>query len=155
MGRPRSYSEPIRALGIVFLATAHWSRRGWCTMRSALVALLAVVALIGVLPARADNKETVLHAFMEDDNGAYPLAAVILDANGNIYGTTSLAGANGAGTVFELAHRATGWSLTVLHTFNGTSDGGNSYAGLIFDKSGRIYGTTSSGGTYDSGTVFQ
>lgn len=125
-------------------------------MRSVLVALLVIaLALIVVLPSRADSKETVLHAFMEDDNGAYPLAGVILDAAGNIYGTTSLAGANGAGTVFELVPSVTGWSLTVLHTFNGTSDGGNSHAGLIFDKSGRLYGTASSGGTYDSGTVFQ
>ena len=74
-----------------------------------------------------------------------PVAGLILDASGNLYGTTSEGGAYVYGTVFELTPKAGGgWTEKVLHSFGGTGDGISPYAGLIFDAAGNLYGTTSS-----------
>jgi len=95
--------------------------------------------------------ESVLHSFGGRD-GAVPLAGLVLDAGGNLYGTTEEGGEFESGTVFELAP---GGSETVLHSFAGQSDGAFPYAGLIMDKAGNLYGTTSSGGVNNVGTVFK
>jgi uncharacterized repeat protein (TIGR03803 family) len=89
-----------------------------------------------------DGTETVLHAFSGAD-GFYPVASVISDKTGNLYGTTSGGGANGFGTAFKLAPDGT---LTVLHAFAGGSDGANPAAGLLLDKAGNLYGATQYGG---------
>ena len=97
--------------------------------------------------------ESVLHSFNGSD-GANPLASLIFDAAGNLYGTT-YGGASGYGTVFKLAPNQDGsWTESVLHSFNG-SDGSDPEAGLIFDAAGNLYGTTEHGGASDDGTVFK
>jgi uncharacterized repeat protein (TIGR03803 family) len=97
--------------------------------------------------------ETVLHAFAGQPNdGAWPSAGVIADKAGNLYGTTSQGGANNAGAVFEIAADGT---ETMLYSFTGGSDGGDPVGGLIADKKGNLYGTTSAGGTDNAGTVFK
>jgi uncharacterized repeat protein (TIGR03803 family) len=99
----------------------------------------------------------VLHSFGHGTDGAIPYAGLILDAAGNLYGTTELGGIHGpdSGTAFELTPReGGGWTEKVLHSFNGT-DGALPLAGLIFDDSGNLYGTTSEGGIHNSGTVFE
>jgi uncharacterized repeat protein (TIGR03803 family) len=99
--------------------------------------------------------ETVLYSFAGGTDGAYPIAELIFDAAGNLYGTTAGGGANDAGTVFELSPGANGWTETVLHSFN-VSDGAIPSAGLVFDTAGNLYGTTFSGGKpLDLGVVFQ
>jgi uncharacterized repeat protein (TIGR03803 family) len=106
-------------------------------------------------------RETVLYSFTNAADGAYPYAGLVFDKAGNLYGTTGGAGA-GWGTVFELSRGANGtWTETVLDTFNGT-DGATSFASLIFDKAGNLYGTTYQGGanntcsgSYGCGTVFE
>ncbi|MGH6796408.1 MAG: choice-of-anchor tandem repeat GloVer-containing protein [Methylocella sp.] len=102
---------------------------------------------------------TVLYAFNDGSAGEYPLAGLVADTNGNLYGTTNLAGTASAGAVFELSPPAIAggaWILTVPHAFKGGSDGGNSYAGLIADMNGNLYGTTGTGGNAsNSGTVFE
>ena len=85
-------------------------------------------------------------------NGSFPRAGLIADGRGNLYGTTSSGGANGAGTVFEVA--AGTHALTTLATFNG-ANGYGPWAGLIADASGNLYGTTFSGGANGKGTVFE
>jgi uncharacterized repeat protein (TIGR03803 family) len=98
--------------------------------------------------------ETVLHSFNGND-GSAPYAGLIFDAAGNLYGTTFSGGAYGDGTVFELTPEAGGgWTETVLHAFNG-NDGQFTYAGLIFDTTGNLYGTTLYGGAHGNGTVFE
>jgi uncharacterized repeat protein (TIGR03803 family) len=102
--------------------------------------------------------EKVLYSF--NNNGAdgyYPQAGLILDAAGNLYGTTSYGGTYSYGTVFELTPTAGGgWTEKVLHNFNyNGTDGNYPYAGLIFDAAGNLYGTTYQGGTYGYGTVFE
>jgi uncharacterized repeat protein (TIGR03803 family) len=87
-------------------------------------------------------------------NGFQPDASLIIDASGNLFGTTQAGGVNG--TVFEIAKTAGGYasSPTTLVSFNG-SDGSWPIAGLIADCSGNLFGTTSQGGAYNGGTVFE
>ena len=89
-------------------------------------------------------------------DGAYPLAGLIADAKGDLFGTTEQGGASGAGTVFEIAKTAGGYASTptILVSFNGT-DGGGLYASLIADANGDLFGTTAGGGADGYGTVFE
>jgi uncharacterized repeat protein (TIGR03803 family) len=105
--------------------------------------------------------ETILHSFhlaSGDGDGAGPMAGVILDASGNLYGTTRYGGAHTSGTVFELSPPATAggpWTETILHSF--IDDGVDGYwpvADVVFDKAGNLYGTTYYGGSAN-GTVFE
>jgi uncharacterized repeat protein (TIGR03803 family) len=86
-------------------------------------------------------------------NGGSPQAGLLADSSGNLYGTTSLGGSSGAGTVFELSG-PNHTTLTTLVNFNG-ANGADPVAGLIADKSGNLYGTTHSGGSGANGTVFE
>jgi hypothetical protein len=97
--------------------------------------------------------ETVLYSFSGGPDGANPLAEVIFDQAGNLYGTTA-AGGLGGGTVFELIHRGSGWTKQVLYNFMGGTDGRYPAAGLIFDQMGNLWGTTVNGGSLGQcGTV--
>jgi uncharacterized repeat protein (TIGR03803 family) len=97
---------------------------------------------------------TLLHSFAgAPSDGAFPLAGLIADSSGNLYGTTEEGGASDHGTVFKLD---TSGTLTVLHNFTGgASDGSLPVAGLSMDASGNLYGTTERGGASDRGTVFK
>jgi uncharacterized repeat protein (TIGR02543 family) len=102
--------------------------------------------------------ETVLYSFGNgSSDGLNPYAGLIFDSSGNLYGTTVNGGANVGGTAFEVSpNGGGGWAETVLYSFgNGSSDGLNPYAGLVFDNSGNLYGTTANGGPYSGGTVFE
>jgi uncharacterized repeat protein (TIGR03803 family) len=104
--------------------------------------------------------EKVLYEFGNGELGFHPCAGVIFDAAGNLYGTTSAGGYPGfSGTVFELSPGQGGrWTGRVLYHFHYNyyqTDGENPNAGVIFDAAGNLYGTTSAGGTYSAGTVFE
>jgi uncharacterized repeat protein (TIGR03803 family) len=94
--------------------------------------------------------ESVLYSFGSySGDGNDPLAGLIFDAAGNLYGTTAYGGAGGEGTVFELTPMSGGsWTESVLNSFTGGADGGGPVAGLTLDKAGNLYGTTEQGGTY-------
>jgi uncharacterized repeat protein (TIGR03803 family) len=96
--------------------------------------------------------ETVLHNFSGASDGEGPLAGVIVDMAGNLYGSTSSGGASGFGTAFEVHKNG---KFTLLHTFTGGTDGKYLDGGLILDPKGRIYGTTINGGTGGYGTVWR
>ena len=96
-----------------------------------------------------------IYAFSGSPDGASPYSGVIVDNAGNLYGTTTAGGSSGNGTVFELSPSGGGWTENVLYSFQGGSDGNKPTAGLIFDQSGNIYGSTASGGTGGGGTVFE
>jgi uncharacterized repeat protein (TIGR03803 family) len=114
-------------------------------------------------PSATGWQETVLHIFSGGKDGANPRAGLILDASGNLYGTTSQGGiaadcgGNGCGVVFELSpFSGGGWAEKEIHSFTGGSDGSNPWAGLIFDADGNLYGTTSAGGSSSGvGVVFE
>jgi uncharacterized repeat protein (TIGR03803 family) len=103
--------------------------------------------------------ERILHSFGSNSvDGGAPAAGVILDAGGNLYGTTQAGGISNSGTVFELSPAAGGgWKEKILHYFDsGVNDGRNPYGnGLILDAAGNLYGTTMEGGASGEGTVFQ
>jgi uncharacterized repeat protein (TIGR03803 family) len=110
-------------------------------------------------PGYGGWKEAVLYTFSGGSDGREPHAGLILDAAGNLYGTTVLGGSDsscssGCGTVFKLASGA-GWNYSVLHAFAGGNDGVSPYAGLTFDRAGNLYGTTFAGGSSGKGTVFK
>jgi uncharacterized repeat protein (TIGR03803 family) len=96
---------------------------------------------------------TTLHAFTGGSDGATPKAGLIQAADGNFYGTTYSGGPNFGGTVFRLIANGT---LTTLHAFGAGSDGSSPFAApLIQASEGNFYGTTSTGGNSNSGTVFK
>ncbi len=101
--------------------------------------------------ANGGSTINVLASFNGAD-GAYPEGGLILDSGGNLYGTAYKGGADGDGTIFELA--AGSGTITPLASFNG-SDGSEPGAGLIMDSSGNLYGTTDSGGALSVGNVFE
>ena len=102
--------------------------------------------------AAGTNTLTTLATF-NGANGAYPFAfgSLILDASGNLFGTTEHGGASNSGTVFELAAGTS--TITTLTTFSG-SNGYNPSSGLVADAAGNLFGMTESGAG-NSGTVFE
>ena len=97
------------------------------------------------------GQETVLHTFTGPPDGANPLAPLVQDSAGNLYGTTELGGAGcyghisvyGCGTVFKLGRQG---HETILYSFTQSTDGGSPQAGLVLDPGGNLYGTTTNGG---------
>jgi uncharacterized repeat protein (TIGR03803 family) len=104
------------------------------------------------------GSESVLYSFAGGTDGANPLAGLIQDSTGNLYGTTYGGGTTSVGTVFKLT---TAGVETILHSFTGGTDGANPWAGLIQDSAGNLYGTTSTGGitpvgsSLSNGVVFK
>jgi uncharacterized repeat protein (TIGR03803 family) len=93
------------------------------------------------------------------DDGSGPESALLLDAAGNLYGTTAAGGPSGNGTVFKLApDGAGGWTETVLHAFNGIDGSLPILAPLVADAHGNLYGVTQGycyRGTCGRGTVYE
>jgi len=89
---------------------------------------------------------SVIYSFTGGADGAQPLSQLVLDSSNNLYGTTLYGGSHGFGGVFELSHSSGTWVETGLYSFTGGTDGANPYAGVIFDNSSNLYGTTWKGG---------
>ncbi|MEO8663008.1 MAG: choice-of-anchor tandem repeat GloVer-containing protein [Bryobacteraceae bacterium] len=106
------------------------------------VILAALAAL--VLPLRGD----IVYSFAGDEDGEYADTDLVIDREGNIYGTTVQGGAFNSGTVFQLSPSPTGWAHTVLYSFRGGVDGGEPYKGVTLDSAGNLYGTAGVGGLY-------
>jgi uncharacterized repeat protein (TIGR03803 family) len=130
--------------------------------KSILVQIATLTILVAALAgsARAAGNERVLFSFSGGTDGGQPLCDLVFDAHGNLYGTTSMGGAFGDGTVFELTPAANGlwseWTGSVLHSFHSDGrDGANPSAGVVFDEAGNLWGTTENGGTDNFGTVFK
>ncbi|MBV9760035.1 MAG: hypothetical protein JO340_05680 [Acidobacteriaceae bacterium] len=110
----------------------------------------------------ASGQETVLHNFCslaDCADGALPSGSLVLDSEGNLYGTTIDGGPNGgvssgSGVVYKVD---TSGSETVLCSFGSAScpDGANPNGGVILDSEGNLYGTTSKGGTHGKGVVYK
>ena len=103
--------------------------------------------------------ETVIHSFCSGgshgDDGCQPYSNLIFDAAGDLYGTTGGGGPSYDGTAYELSPGSAGWSEATICGFKGGGDGRAPFAGLTWDKSGNLYGTTSEGGAYGEGTVYE
>jgi len=105
---------------------------------------------------------TTLYEFTGGNDGAMPVAGLVLDSAGNLYGVTEFGGiggcineqGEGCGTVFELTNSGSTWTESILHSFRGDNDGSFPTTNLIIDRLGRLYGTTGDGGEYHRGVVF-
>jgi uncharacterized repeat protein (TIGR03803 family) len=115
---------------------------------------LAVVLASAVFATQSAQAQTynLLHSFTGGADGATPDAGLVLDAAGNLYGTTVAGGASNLGTVFKLDKTG---KETLRYSFLGGADGATPYAGLILDGAGNLYGATEVGGASNSGTVFK
>jgi uncharacterized repeat protein (TIGR03803 family) len=99
--------------------------------------------------------ETLLYSFgSASTDGILPYGGLVMDNDGNLYGTTVSGGAFGLGTVYELQPSGTGWVEIVLHSFAGGADAANPYASLTIRANGTLYGTAPYGGGTGSGAVF-
>ena len=99
---------------------------------------------------------SVLYDFPGTVLGGHPGTGVVFGSGGVLYGVTANGGAFGSGTIFQLAPPAIAgapWVETVLHSFQGRSDGGNPFAPLVY-KNGALYGTAN-GGTSRYGVAFE
>jgi uncharacterized repeat protein (TIGR03803 family) len=93
--------------------------------------------------------ETVLYSFNPDgtpDAGYLPTGGLVFDRAGNIYGTANAGGQYGKGTVFELTPSQAGWTVRILYSFMGSTDGAAPNGSLLIDASGNLYGTAEEGG---------
>ena len=100
-----------------------------------------------------NGNETILRTFHLGSDGAFPYGSMVLDAAGNLYGTTHLGGdpTCNCGTVFQIDPAGV---FTVKYTFTGP-DGASPYTGLVQDAAGNLYGATFGGGTSLEGAVFK
>jgi hypothetical protein len=130
--------------------------------------IVATAMTLTITAAAQAGQFKVLHEFKGNFDGSTPVAGLIQDSSGNLYGTTLGGGSNnnnvctfGCGTVFELSPDGSGlWTKTVLHYFTGKTDGGQPSASLVMDGAGNVYGTTENGGSLlcgipGCGTVFE
>lgn len=102
--------------------------------------------------------ESTIYKFTGGADGNHPYSHLVMDAAGNLYGTTYGAndGGSGKGTAYQLSPQADGsYKFTLLHTFGGGQDGAqpNGYMGM--DSAGSLYGTTFTGGSFNLGTAFE
>lgn len=102
--------------------------------------------------------ESVIYTFQGSSDGLNPSPGELtFDKAGNIYGTTTYGGVNNTGTVYELVHPKTGgnWTKNILYSFGNAPDGTAPLGGVVRDKLGNLYGTTSTGGAYGYGAVYE
>jgi uncharacterized repeat protein (TIGR03803 family) len=121
-----------------------------------LTIALAILTLASSVAAQAQT-EAVIYNFPSTGKAPHtPYAGLVFDSAGNLYGTTYLGGAHNFGTAFKLTPvSGGGWNETTIHSFSGSSDGGNPQAPLVIDSAGNLYGTTLDGGSSGQGTVFE
>ncbi len=104
---------------------------------------------------------SVLHSFdFTDQEG--PQAPLLMDASGNLYGTSVEGGQYGWGLIFKMTSTGSGYTYTDLYDFTGGSDGGWPYGQIVMDANGNLYGTTEEGGirnefcgSYGCGVVWE
>ncbi len=125
------------------------------------ILLWAMMILIGRALA-VGQTEKVLWSFGGVGDGDSPKGEVVFDRAGNMYGTTLFGGGSNCisacGIIYELSPTEAGWSENILYTFcsqSNCADGSIPASGLVWDQLGNLYGTTSGGGQYNGGTVFE
>ncbi len=116
-----------------------------------VVAAFIAIMVSGIAIARAESlhpHETILYSFQNGNDGAQPLASLIVDKDGSLFGTTAGMGGDPCqppcGTVFKLSPpigAGGAWTFRVLYDFTGGSDGGIPHGNVIFGPDGNLYGT--------------
>ncbi len=100
--------------------------------------------------------EHTLYNFTNGSDGSYPIAGLIFDQSGNLYGATINGGSGGGGTVFELSPSNGSWTLNTIYSFTGYYANSNCgpESALVMDGAGNLYGATACDGANDFGSVF-
>jgi uncharacterized repeat protein (TIGR03803 family) len=101
--------------------------------------------------AAGSDTLTTLASFTGGAGGYDPYFPLVIDSNGNIFGTTSRGGSSNLGTVFELASGSN--TITTLASFSQAT--GNAPAGLVLDASGNLFGTVQWGAADNQGALFE
>ena len=126
--------------------------------------LLLAAVMLSAIPAlgwAGPGTEVIMHSFAGGADGANPNSGLTLGPNGSLYGTTVYGGgssvcSSGCGIVFQLSGAGGNWTETILHTFQGGSDGEQPFnSAMALGPDGSLYGDTLFGGRANSGTVFQ
>ena len=118
-------------------------------------------AVIKLIPSSGGTwSPSVLYDFPSKSDGLYPLAGLVADSSGDLYGTTESGGASRVGAVFKMTRDSSGkWQTSILYSFIGANGDGSFPTGsLVFDALGDLYGTTRLGGSAkcrSCGTVFK
>jgi uncharacterized repeat protein (TIGR03803 family) len=113
-------------------------------------------AVYRMQPKASSYSESILYSFQGGTDGENPYDGLIMDKKGALYGTTYVGGTTGSGTVFKLMPKGTGYTESILYSFQGApSDGSRPTAGVCGAPKGLLYGTTEEGGTKDVGTVYK
>lgn len=97
----------------------------------------------------------VVFSFNSGVGGYDPVAELVADSAGNLFGTTHVGGINKGGVAFRLTPQSNGWKETVLHSFGGSGDGTFLFGGLTLGAKGNLYGVTDAGGSYGGGIAFE
>ena len=107
---------------------------------------------------------TVIHNFTGEADGSNPVAGLVFDARGNLYGTADTGGRgncspqNGCGVVFKMSHAGSGFIFSTLYSFLGGNDGAGPYGRVVIGSNGSLYGGTVGGGSINCpggcGTVY-
>ena len=100
--------------------------------------------------------QSVIYNFTGRNDGYEPGSGVTFDKAGNLYGTTPVGGAKGAGVIYELSPSGSSWTFKLVHTFSGRADGSGGSAGrLLLDAAGNFYGVCTVGGANGAGTAYK
>jgi uncharacterized repeat protein (TIGR03803 family) len=142
-------------MGLSFLYSRNWVCAGLPRTAHAWLAALTALALLGIGSAAAGQYRPIYN-FKGQPDGAIPLAGLVMDPQGRLYGTTLEGGTYNLGTVFRLTPPASGsgpWTEEILHSFN-TNDGIEPSAPVTLGSDGSVYGVASQAGLFQRGTVF-
>jgi len=97
---------------------------------------------------------TEIYEFVPDGRGGFPDGPLTMDDDGNLYGVTLVGGTNNTGTVYKLTKADGAWTITYLYNFGPMLSSDGAYPNGVVYFRGALFGTTSIGGTNESGTVF-
>jgi len=131
------------------------NKHGYSAATCVMIAFAAAIGFSALLTTTAQaSSETILYSFSAPPDGHNPNFKLIQDSAGNLYGATSLGGAYGYGTVFELSLQNGVWVESILHSFGATGDKWQPSGSLVMDKAGNLYGATGWTKRY-GGVVYQ
>ena len=97
-----------------------------------------------------------VYEFQNGSDGEHPVAGLIFDGSGNLYGATTDGGSRGGGTVFELSPSGDSWTFKLLYSFSGPPGiNCGPWGNLAMDGAGNLYGATNCDGAYTFGNIFK
>jgi uncharacterized repeat protein (TIGR03803 family) len=158
-------SYPIGNLLLDSAGNLYGTTSGGGSFKGNLCSTFGCGVVYELSPGASGWTETVLHTFTGGSDGFEPMA-LTPDSSGNFLGVAgfggtvnSSCGRAGCGILFKLTPGAGGWSLSVIYSFSGGSDGANPKAPLVFGMQGNLFGTAAGGGSVQCnggcGTVFE